>query len=83
MASIVLLEGQLSSTTNAFIAIVLAWIINCLFILVSNSMSEKLGPRVLIAMERLMGMLLVMMSVQMLLDGFSMYIKDIHLISPL
>ena len=34
-----------------------------------------LGPRVLIAVERLMGMLLVAMSVQMLLDGVAAYLK--------
>jgi multiple antibiotic resistance protein len=35
---------------------------------------KLLGERVLTAMERLMGMLLVMISVQMLLDGAVQYL---------
>ena len=38
------------------------------------AMSFWLGTRVLIAFERLMGMLLVALSVQMLLDGVGTYL---------
>ena len=38
-------------------------------------MVKVLGHRGLIACERLMGMILVMLSVQMLLDGISNYLK--------
>ncbi len=78
MASIVLLDSQISNILQAVAAIVLAWFVNSVFILIFNAMSEKLGPRVLMAMERLMGMLLVMMSVQILLEGVKLYIKTFN-----
>ena len=42
----------------------------------ANRLKHFLGKRGLIAMERLMGMLLIALSVQMLLEGISAYISE-------
>ncbi|NLO91062.1 MAG: NAAT family transporter [Elusimicrobia bacterium] len=51
------------------LAVCTAWAINALVLLSSNSISKLLGKRGLIAMERLMGMILVTLAVQMLMEG--------------
>ncbi len=53
------------------IALVLAWAAATLILLGSNLFQRLLGERGLIAVERLMGMLLVAMAVQMFMDGLA------------
>jgi len=51
------------------LALICAWIATAIILLASNSLSEVLGDRVLQAMERLMGMLLTIIAVEMFLSG--------------
>jgi len=51
------------------IALTVAWLLTALILLSAAPLHKMLGPRGLIAIERLMGMLLVMMSVQMMLNA--------------
>jgi len=55
------------------LALLLAWGASSAILFSSTYLYRLLGIRALTAMERLMGMLLVAISVQMLLDGFSSY----------
>lgn len=55
-------------------ALTLAWAVSAVILLASGLLMERLGPRVLRALVRLMGMLLIMMAVQMLMDGIAAYI---------
>ncbi len=57
------------------LAVGIAWAITAVILLSSKSLFRVLGQRGLIALERLMGMLLVALSVQMLLDGIATYLK--------
>ena len=57
------------------IALVGAWAVSCAILLGSTKISKLLGERGLTAVERLMGMILVMMSVQMMLDGLDTLIN--------
>lgn len=50
-------------------ALTIAWILTSVIIYFSSSLRHVLGPKGLIAMERLMGMVLITVSIQMLLDG--------------
>ncbi len=50
-------------------ALVAAWLISALILFFSPKFYRILGERGLVAVERLMGMILVMISVQMALDG--------------
>lgn len=56
-------------------AVLLAWGTTSLIMLSSGILMRMLGKRGLIAMERLMGMILVMLSVQLFLDGVIAYIN--------
>jgi small neutral amino acid transporter SnatA (MarC family) len=53
------------------IALLIAWAATAAILFSATILYRFLGPRVLTALERLMGMLLVAISVQMFLDGLS------------
>jgi multiple antibiotic resistance protein len=57
-----------------FGALTLAWCVSAAILLASSGLFEVLGPRTLRALVRLTGMLLIMVSVQMLMDGVAAYI---------
>jgi multiple antibiotic resistance protein len=57
------------------LALTAAWVVTALILLASPIFFRLLRQRGLTAMERLMGMLLVMMSVQMFLDGLAKYLR--------
>lgn len=56
------------------LALVLAWLATSVILYFAGGMSRFLGQRGLMAMERLMGMLLVTVAVEMLLGGLRQYI---------
>jgi multiple antibiotic resistance protein len=60
-----------------FAALTAAWGISAAILLASGLLMEKLGPRALRALVRLTGMLLIMMAVQMLMDGVAVYVAEI------
>ncbi|MFI3244919.1 MAG: YhgN family NAAT transporter [Ferrimonas sp.] len=53
-----------------------AWLVSSVILLFSGACHRLLGERGLIAVERLMGMILVMLSVQMFLDGVANYLVN-------
>lgn len=57
------------------IALLAAWGASAVILLFSKKIQGLLGDRGLVALERLMGMVLVMVAVQMLLDGIGVYFK--------
>lgn len=59
-------------------AISVAWLVSAAILLGSGLLMEMLGPRALRALVRLSGMLLVMMAVQMLMDGAAAYLQGIR-----
>ena len=59
------------------IAVLGAWVVTSLIMLSSTKLHKLLGVRGLIAVERLMGMVLVVISVQMLLDEITSYLSVI------
>jgi multiple antibiotic resistance protein len=58
-------------------AMSVAWAASAAVLLGSGLLMEMLGPRALRALVRLTGMLLIMMAVQMLMDGVSAYLQSI------
>ena len=76
MASVMLLGSQEPDRMGDWsLALAIAWFGTALILFSSTYLYKMLGPRVLVAVERLMGMLLVAISVQMLLDGVATYFK--------
>jgi len=71
--SMVMLLGQTTPMTTVVAAVVLAWLPAAAILGVSTSVFRYLGPRGAHALERLMGILLVMLAVQMVLDGVAAY----------
>ena len=78
MAAVMLLaNGNPGRTVDWSIALFLAWLATALILLSSTYLYRWLGHSVLVALERLMGMLLVALSVQMFLDGVVAYVKQV------
>ena len=54
-----------------------AWALSATVLLASSLLMEHLGRRTLRALARLMGMLLIMMAVQMLMDALTGYLAGL------
>lgn len=57
-------------------ALVLAWLASGFVLLLASKLRRFLGRRGLVALERLMGMILVTLAVQMLLDGIGQAVAE-------
>ena len=77
LASLLLLQQQSTpnSTLQLFLALTLAWTATAIILLSSTILYRLLKERGLIALERLMGMLLVMLAVQMFINGLAKFVK--------
>jgi multiple antibiotic resistance protein len=76
LATLLLLQSTVPSSTPVLLAIVTAtWAVSSVILLSSTVLYRVLGERGLMAVERLMGMLLVMVAVQMLMNGFASYLQ--------
>lgn len=74
--SIVILLAQRNPPPSVAAAVVLAWLATATILSISTWVFKALGPRGALALERLMGILLVMLSVQMVLDGVGAYLTS-------
>ena len=79
LATLILFSQQ-SGQTLAFTSmeLLLAWAVSFVILLFSTNFYRWLGVRGLAAMERLMGMLLIMIAVQMLLNGVLAFAADFN-----
>lgn len=59
-----------------FFALLIAWSISAVILVFADFLRKILGERGLIAIERLMGMILTTMAVQMFLSGFEQYLHS-------
>jgi small neutral amino acid transporter SnatA (MarC family) len=75
MAAVMLMGSKdASRLTDWTLALLIAWGATAAILFSATYLYRWLGTRMLIAIERLMGMLLVAISVQMFLDGLGTYI---------
>jgi MarC family membrane protein len=75
MAAVMLLaNSDPNRTADWSLALFLAWLGTAVILFSATVLYRWLGDRALIALERLMGMLLVALSVQMFLDGVAAYL---------
>ena len=75
MAAVMLLGSQEPGRMGEWsLALVIAWAATAAILFLAPSLQKLLGNRVLTAIERLMGMVIVAISVQMLLDGIARYL---------
>ncbi|MBL8255404.1 MarC family membrane protein [Pseudoxanthomonas japonensis] len=76
MAAVMLMGSNDPSRLGDWsLALLLAWSATAIILFSATVLYKWLGRRVLTAIERLMGMLLVAISVQMVLDGIGTYLK--------
>ena len=71
--AVLMLMTQTHSLITLTIALTAAWLIASVILLCATPLHRILGPRGLSAVERLMGMILVMMSVQMMLNAIQSF----------
>ena len=80
MASVMLLGSQDPGRMGDWsLALFLAWLGTAVILFGATRLYKVLGQAFLIAVERLMGMLLVAISVQMLMDGIAATLRAPHL----
>jgi multiple antibiotic resistance protein len=76
LAALLLIQSAAPAATGPlFLALTIAWLLSGLILLASTFFYRVLGERGLIAMERLMGMLLVMVAVQMFMNGVKTFMN--------
>jgi multiple antibiotic resistance protein len=74
LAALILLANQDNSRMLDWsMALGAAWLASATILMLSSTIHRLLGERGLTAIERLMGMILIMISIQMLLDGIGKY----------
>ncbi len=76
--SLLLVSREPQRWIEWMIAIFAAWLVTALILASSSFLAKFLGSRGLIAIERLMGMLLVTVAVQMLLNGLGQFLKEMQ-----
>lgn len=80
LATLVLLaDTGPDRTADWLIAVGLAWVASAAILMSCNLWFRLLGQRGLKAVERLMGMILVTISVQMLLNGIGSYVQTLQM----
>lgn len=74
LAALILLANQdPTRMTDWTLALLSAWFVSATILMFSGSLHRVLGERGLAAVERLMGMILIMIAIQMFLDGVGNY----------
>lgn len=72
---LILSAGPLSKVFHVLVAVLIASALNAAVLMLSFPISNVLGKRGIIALERLTGMVLVLMSVNMVMNGVAEFIK--------
>lgn len=73
LATVMLYSKQAQSPIIIIVSIVLAWALSTCILLSSAFLQKFLGEKGLTACERLMGLLVTLLAVQMFLEGLSIY----------
>ncbi|AMN47645.1 membrane protein [Steroidobacter denitrificans] len=75
LAALMLLQrSDPGASLQLLLAVTIAWALTAIILVAAPFLYRVMGRRALIAMERLMGMVLVMISVQMTMNGISTFL---------
>lgn len=77
---LLIMNGEPHRWPEWLAALFLAWLASGLILMCADPLAKVLRNRGLIAIERLMGMILVAIAIQMLLDGIAKFITEIQLV---
>jgi multiple antibiotic resistance protein len=76
LAAVMLYSGQHQKATMMTVgAIIIAWAVSTLILISSSLWKRLLGWRGLVACERLMGLILTLIAVQMFLEGYQAFLQ--------
>ncbi len=73
LAAVMLYSGQMHDRSVTLGAIFIAWVASTIVLLSSSYWKKVLGSRGLVACERLMGLILTLIAVQMFLEGLQLF----------
>lgn len=76
-AVLLLVSREPDRLTDWWLALTAAWALSAIILVASGLLMEHLGRRTLRALARLMGMLLIMMAVQLLMDALTSYVREL------
>lgn len=71
----VMIYSHKEPITTLLLAICIAWALSTVILILAPFLKKILGVRGITAMERLMGLILTLMAVQMFLNGLSLYLE--------
>ena len=78
LAAIMLYSKQEESNLATIAAIFIAWVVSTIILLSSVYLKKALGWRGIIACERLMGLILMLLAIQMFLSGITEYFSYLY-----
>ncbi|NIH41272.1 MAG: YhgN family NAAT transporter [Buchnera aphidicola (Periphyllus aceris)] len=77
LATLMLLSHQNSSCIKSLIlSLIIAWLVTLIILLMSDIFLKIFGKKVVNVLERLMGLILIMLSTQMFLDGIKKWFQN-------
>ena len=68
---VVVVSGNPAALTSYLVALILAWLVSAVVLYFSQGLHRVVGEKALVAVERLMGMVLVIIATQMTLSGIA------------
>ncbi|MBG0777827.1 MAG: MarC family protein [Desulfovibrionaceae bacterium] len=77
LAAVMVYAGREEGRTLAMVAILAAWTVTSILMLAGSVITRLLGKRGMRAAERLMGLILILLSIQMLEDGLRLFISSL------
>ncbi len=77
LAAVMIYSRHTSHDWILVVAIVLAWIVSALVLLSSSFLKKVLGDKGLVACERLMGLILILIAIQMFLEGVEAFVASL------
>ena len=77
LAAVMLYACQAENHFSIISAIFIAWIPSTLILLGSSYLKKLIGKRGISALERLMGLVLILIAIQMLLEGIQLFLKAV------
>jgi multiple antibiotic resistance protein len=83
LAAVMIYARQESSSWLMLGAILIAWCASLIILIGSSWLKNVLGWRGIVAMERLMGLILTLIAIEMFLNGVSAFATHLRHVSPL
>ena len=76
--ALVMIYSQQQSSSMMIGAICIAWVVSLLILLTCEWIKKVLGAPGITAMERLMGLILLLIAIQMFMSGISSFVHNLH-----